>query len=126
MQLATALARRDDCTVLESDELRELNFGDWEGRCWSEIPRAISDVWAADCWQRAPPNGEAEAALWERVDAWRRRHIVGGMQRVAVVAHGGSLRALRCQLLQLAPQHRWEWQIAYGESLAIKPAAIRS
>jgi alpha-ribazole phosphatase len=65
--LAQALAARDQCEIRVRDELRELNFGTWEGRRWDDIRRSESDTWAADPWNIAPPNGESENQLWQRV-----------------------------------------------------------
>ncbi len=119
-QLALALAQRDACPLHYAEALQELNFGAWEGRAWRDVARAQSDPWAEDPWLRAPPGGETEASLWQRVADWRERHLSDShlnelTERIAIIAHGGSLRALRCQLLRLAPQERWQWQIAYGE-----------
>lgn len=119
-RLAAVLAQRDGCPLHSAEALRELDFGAWEGRTWHDIPRAQSDPWADDPWLCAPPGGETEAQLWQRVDDWRARHLTGHGGRIAIVAHGGSLRALRCQLLRLAPRERWSWQIAQGASVLVE------
>jgi alpha-ribazole phosphatase len=64
--LARAIATRDGCEMELREDLRELNFGRWEGVRWDDIPRALSDTWAADPWNNAPPNGESESQLWLR------------------------------------------------------------
>ncbi|HEY4367014.1 MAG TPA: alpha-ribazole phosphatase family protein [Steroidobacteraceae bacterium] len=112
--LAEALAKRDASQVLFAAELRELNFGAWEGQPWSQVPRTLSDPWAEDPWSRAPPGGETEQALWQRVETWRQQALAGRTGRVAVVAHGGSLRALRCLLLGMNRRQGWSWRIGYG------------
>lgn len=122
-QLAHVLSQRDSCPLVSAEALRELHFGDWEGQLWSDIPRVLSDPWADDTWQHSPPGGETELALWERVDRWRQQTLATPIAgRIAVVAHGGSLRALRCQWLQIAPQQRWLWQIGFGESVMLEEA----
>jgi alpha-ribazole phosphatase len=65
--LAQALARRDGCDLRTRPDLRELNFGAWEGLPWNDVARTLSDEWAADPWNLAPPGGESERQLWERV-----------------------------------------------------------
>jgi alpha-ribazole phosphatase len=47
-RLAIALGQRDGCDVRVLSELQELDFGTWEGMNWTEIPRPLSDEWAAD------------------------------------------------------------------------------
>jgi alpha-ribazole phosphatase len=119
MLLAAALGLRDRCVPIVSPELRELNFGAWEGRHWQDIAREESDVWARDTWNRAPPGGETEHALWQRVQLWHERRVraVSG-QRVAIIAHAGPLRILRCLLLNLPTSQRWEWTLEPGEAAA--------
>lgn len=115
VRLATALARRDDCTVNLAPELQELHFGEWEQLPWTQIPREHSDPWAADTWNRAPPGGETEQALWTRVASWYRRASTPSVSRCAIVAHGGSLRILRCLILGLPIEDRWSWSLNWGE-----------
>lgn len=127
--LALAIAARDACEVRMRDELRELDFGAWEGLRWNEIPRSQSDVWGADPWNEAPPNGESESQLWQRV-----AHVAGellrleGPARIAVVSHGGPLRHLRCLLTGSPASERWSWSSQCGEVSLIAPreSACRS
>ena len=121
-KLAQALAQRDGSEPILDAALSELNFGAWEQLPWSAIPREHSDPWAADTWHRAPPGGETEQALWSRVSTWYAtaiaqpvsRGIPAGL-RCAVVAHGGSLRVLRCLILGLPMEQRWAWSLGWGE-----------
>jgi alpha-ribazole phosphatase len=115
LRLATALARRDQCPLTLAPELQELHFGEWEQLPWTQIPREHSDPWAADTWNRAPPGGETEQALWTRVASWYRTVQSLPVQRCAIVAHGGSLRVLRCLILGLAMEDRWAWTLNWGE-----------
>lgn len=115
-QLASALAARDRCAVQVMESLQELHFGAWEGRPWHEIARLDSDAWAEDPWNRAPPGGETERELCERMERCYVRMLETATdRRIAVIAHGGPLRILRCLLLQRPPAERWSWSIALGE-----------
>jgi alpha-ribazole phosphatase len=117
--LAESLATRDARPLTLVPALQELSFGAWEGMPWAQIPRTLSDPWAQDPWNRAPPGGETEQALWQRVDAWRLQTLQGLTGRIAIVAHAGSLRALRGLLLGVAPPLSWSWTIGYGEARTI-------
>lgn len=128
-QLASALATRDRCDVQVMEGLQELHFGVWEGRPWHEIERQDSDVWAEDPWHRAPPAGETERELCERVERCCAAMVAQAAQlegavdrRIAVVAHGGPLRILRCLLSQRPLSGRWSSTIALGEVVTIKIA----
>lgn len=56
--------------ALETDaRLAEMDFGDWEGRKWSDLPRVGLDQWAADFHGARPHRGESVAMLAARVAA---------------------------------------------------------
>ena len=90
----------------EVDErLRELDFGELEGRTYEEIERERPELFAA--WMRTPtevrfPGGEGFEDLRRRAAAaateLRARHDGG---TVAVVTHGGVVRALVADALGL-------------------------
>jgi broad specificity phosphatase PhoE len=78
--------------------LREIDFGDFEGPTYDEIAERYPDLYRQ--WMESPaqvqfPNGECLAEMRERVlvafeeirRGWRDRTI-------AIVAHGGVIRAL--------------------------------
>ncbi|MCZ8131988.1 MAG: alpha-ribazole phosphatase [Steroidobacteraceae bacterium] len=95
------------------ERLRELNFGRWEGRRWSEIDRAESDPWAADYLRAAPPGGESYEALLARVDGFL-ADLGSSFERVAIVAHAGSIRAILVRCLELPPGAAWKFDVGYG------------
>ena len=115
VQMATALVTRDACQLALAPALQELDFGQWEQLPWARIPREHSDPWAADTWNRAPPGGETEQALWTRVANWYRTALPAPVPRCAIVAHGGPLRVLRCLALGLSTEARWAWNLNWGE-----------
>lgn len=120
--LALALAKRDACTVQVLPELQEIHFGEWEGLHWSAIPRSVSDEWAEDPWNRAPPGGESELALSSRVTLVANQLLqVSGARRIAVVSHGGPLRILRCLLAGEPLAQRWSMSMECGQVVSIVP-----
>jgi alpha-ribazole phosphatase len=88
--------------------LREFAMGRWEGLTAEEI-RALDplafDAWMGDVGRFQFPEGESLPDLYARVwPAFERlvaRHAGG---TVAVVAHGGSNRAILCRALGLPPE----------------------
>lgn len=66
--------------------LGELDFGAWEGRLWSELPREDIDAWVQSFAQHAPGGGEALPAFAARVRGFMQSHADG---TTLVVAHGG-------------------------------------
>lgn len=106
------------------DRLREIHFGDWEGRTFVDIGSAIDD-WAADPLGFRAPGGESPREMAARVLQWLaeatgaegagavRTDLAGAAQQpgaspghLVVVAHGGPLRAIAGHLLGLPPE-RW-------------------
>ena len=86
-------------------ELREKSYGEWEGKTGPAIRASHPEEFAI--WQNerdpsfAAPGGESELDLRARVcpliEDLRRLH--GDGETIALVAHGGSLRALASELL---------------------------
>jgi alpha-ribazole phosphatase len=113
-RLAQALAARDGCALTIEPALRELDFGAWEGLRWDEIDRAQSDPWAEDPWHRAPPRGESEAALWQRLQHWLAATPTPPDRRTAIVAHAGPLRLLRCHFEGRDLHERWTLSLPPG------------
>lgn len=68
---------------------QELDFGDWEGRPWSELPRAQLEAWSRDVAGYAMPGGESFLDLIARV-----RDALAALDAPhVIVAHAGTIRA---------------------------------
>jgi ribonuclease H / adenosylcobalamin/alpha-ribazole phosphatase len=89
-------------TVVTDEDLRETNFGEWEGRTLAEV----QERWptAAAAWQhdpeRAPPGGESFADTARRVQQAcdRLLHEHRG-QTVLVVSHVTPIKIMLCRAL---------------------------
>ncbi|MCK2096992.1 alpha-ribazole phosphatase family protein [Thauera aromatica] len=93
-------------TPLLDARLKEMHFGDWEGRSFAAIGPAI-DAWAADPLGFRAPGGESARELAARALDWLAElQQAAPAQPVVVVAHGGPLRVLAGHLLGL-PAERW-------------------
>jgi probable phosphoglycerate mutase len=75
------------------DRIREISYGEWEGRTWKEVRRdfpAEAQEHKADKWNYRPPRGESYAMLAQRaapaIDALPETSVV--------VSHGGIARVL--------------------------------
>lgn len=87
--------------------LHELDFGAWEGRAWSALPRDQTERWTADIVHYAPPGGENFMALWMRVTEFYQAILdaahSGSAGRIAIVGHAGSLKVLVMRALKMSP-----------------------
>lgn len=117
-RLAAWLAERAGVPQFSDERWRELDFGAWEGRRWSEIERHRLDQWALDPWGFCAPQGESVRGMHLRVRAalaaLRVKADVNGWRRVAVVTHGGPIRLLLAELMGLAPMKVNALEIPFG------------
>jgi len=92
-QLADALCALRPDVVLQSDaRLVEMDFGDWEGWRWSDIPRSAIDSWTAQFWHQRFGGRESVSDLMARVGAaWQDAR--GQPRPVVWVTHAGVMRA---------------------------------
>ena len=104
-ETAAFIARPLGLSVQTTPLLRETNLGTWEGMTRAEIEaRDEGDLLAkylVDSYVHRPPGSETLDAVWERMtrvmSEIRHAHPTG---QVAIVGHGGSLRALLCAALE--------------------------
>lgn len=76
------------------DDLRERNWGDWNGEPWSEIESRLKHMALVERYTFIPPNGES----WEQMER-RLKHALDAITQsadgnVMIVTHGGALRAV--------------------------------
>ncbi|WP_286788800.1 MULTISPECIES: alpha-ribazole phosphatase family protein [Pseudomonas] len=112
---------------LEPD-LRELDFGDWEGRTAAELMEgqadALGQFWA-DPYSFTPPNGEPVATFEQRV--------LGAMERIVrrtadtralVVTHGGVIRLLLARQQGLPRKDLLQVEVPYASLHAFEASAL--
>ena len=91
--------------VAIDNDLREVDFGQWERRTFSEIvadyPREV-DLWAKGGDDFIFPGGESLGGFRNRVSGVAARLAARPEETVLAVTHGGVIRTMLCQLLGLA------------------------
>lgn len=103
--------------VREEGDLRETDFGAWEGLTFSEVrerwPEDLS-AWLADP-TVAPPGGESFAATAERVDRARDALVAAYPARaVLVVSHVTPIKTLVRQALLAPPEALYRLHLDVG------------
>ncbi|MFG6137673.1 histidine phosphatase family protein [Halomonas sp. B23F22_10] len=101
--LAHVLEGRADAAPRLDARLRELAFGDYEGRTWAELKDDPDyRAWVDSQGRLATPGGESADDLWARLSAWLEEVMAeartAGHRRVLAVSHGGAIRELRRRL----------------------------
>jgi broad specificity phosphatase PhoE len=97
-----------DATLTEDTRLREIHYGNWEGKTREEIlkedPNAFL-LWDEDPFSTSPPGGEKVEGVWERAIAFFQEKIVPEKEKnILIVSHRTVLRLLFCYLLKIPPQ----------------------
>jgi alpha-ribazole phosphatase len=103
-------------------DLREIDFGRWENRRYSEIAAedpALIDSWAAFAPDFAFPEGESVKSFLGRVHHIADRIAEQIEQTAVLVAHGGVIRAMLCHYLGLEPRKYVAFDISYAGLAAI-------
>lgn len=111
VQTANSIARPHLLQPIALPELREINFGAWEGLTYEEIMAGWPDLLPA-VYSRPDlatiPAGESFSALQRRAAAGLASCIAAHAEEtIAVVAHGGTLQALLCEALGLELGKIW-------------------
>lgn len=114
--LARALNRGQ---VRLDTRLQEMDFGDWEGLPWAEVPRDLLDAWSRDVVGFRPPGGESFLDLVQRVgqalSALHTPHIV--------ITHGGVIRAAWHLLDGIEPIEAARLPVAHARPIALGACA---
>ncbi|WP_191602768.1 histidine phosphatase family protein [Marinomonas algicola] len=75
-------------------ELVELNFADWEGLLWKDIPHNQIEAWGSDLEFSAPFNGESLNELRQRLSVWWTHQQNQSFDNLVVVTHSGVIKVL--------------------------------
>lgn len=111
--------------VQTDTRLMEKHFGAWEGQAWDAIPRTEIDAWTADLMGYAPLGGESAQQLMQRVQPLWCDIAQLPVQNIALVAHGGSIRALLAQLAGVPLSDTLHWEIGFGAVIGVRTGRQR-
>lgn len=106
-----------DRALSYDDDLREIDFGRWEGLTFQEIvkndPEHVA-AWAEWSPQFCFPEGECIAHFIERLHKAGSRIATSIADNTLIIAHGGVIRTLLCYYLQLDPSQYLLFQVQKG------------
>lgn len=119
-RLAEHLAQVHQCELRSDPLLLEMHFGDWEGKKWDDIARHEIDVWSADILNCSPPNGESAQQMMNRVQKVLHEVAQLPQQNIALVGHGGGIRALLALLGDVELVNTLVWKIEFGAVIWVR------
>lgn len=121
---AKAYSEKNNIPLHVTDTLKEMNFGDWDGKefdaLWQEsqdqitnINRVkkihIGDFWE-DPWKSPPPNGETMVQFTQRIDNWWQAFLMKqntfnndniNMNNNLLITHAGVIKHLLLRVVGL-------------------------
>jgi alpha-ribazole phosphatase len=99
-------------------DLQEMDFGQWEGVAWADIPRTALDAWTADFGNHHFGGAESANAVLQRVGRLLEGARIRGQDAVWVT-HAGVIRAAQLWMQGVRSlQHAQQWPQsvpAYGQ-----------
>ena len=101
---AAILATTLGCAIEHDERLREMSFGEWEGKLWSKIAHDDAKhfhAWTEGWIDVAPPGGESAAQLARRAAGWTTELLDAAEAdaRIVIVSHAGWIRGALTHLL---------------------------
>jgi broad specificity phosphatase PhoE len=118
---AAIIAEAFGCEVHRDRRLREMHFGNWDGRSWAQIERD-DDARFRDWMERwvdvAPPGGESASDVARRASEWM-TGALSGAEQIVVVSHAGWIRAALCHLLGRELRGMFELPVDYAHATIV-------
>lgn len=111
---AEIIARSHNLPVGKLSALRELNFGEWEGCTYAQVeerdPAGLKEWWG-DIKNNRVPGGETFDELRQRAMAGLQQLVERHPeQTVAVVSHGGTIKAILCHIVGSDIRNHWRFK----------------
>lgn len=99
--------------ITVDSKLKEVNYGDWEGKNWKDIDVEGDNLWMYQNIDNRPPNGESFAELQARVIAFFEDLSIKKQDKIAVVCHGGVIRSVLSHVLSTPLEKTRSYDIHY-------------
>ena len=140
VQSAEPLCSRFDLPLATDSRLREMHFGEWEGKRWAEVEASHAleaKRWGENWFDARVPGGESYPDVAARASAWLSDFLSTPQSPTVVYSHSGTIRALLCVIFNrplhtafdrdctLAHVHTVEWRAGQPQSLGENRADFR-
>ena len=105
--------------IVKMDNLKEMNFGNWEEMNYLDVKSKYSDDWQSwtDDWQGfCIPGGESFNMLYQRVKkALNEITKKYSGKSLLLVGHEGTLRIIALILLNMKSEDYWKFSFEFGK-----------
>ena len=112
-EIINSYVNTDEITTTE--EIIELNLGEWEGKTWDEIQEEYKDflsTWMANKLKVKIPGGESYGDAEIRGINFLRNLVNScSFENVVVVSHGALIAAVLCSILSIDANHEGNFRV---------------
>ncbi len=112
--LAERITQRKN-EVIFDNRLKELNFGNWEGKSWDEVKNESLPFFSNFNIENRCPGGESYLDLLNRVSSFIKDLQTGNEGIICIVTHGGPIRAFFSLLNNYSYIEAFNIKIDFGE-----------
>jgi alpha-ribazole phosphatase len=98
--------------IIFEDRLKEFDFGAWEMKPWNEIKGF--KAWIKDFVDQKVPAGESYREMHDRVMEFFNEMLTREKKDVIIVCHGGVIRAILANILQMPLKYMFRMNIDFG------------
>lgn len=121
---ARALARRRAIPLEFDERLREMHFGEWEGRTAADLivqdAEALTRFWQ-DPFAHPPSGAEPVRRMQARVlSAWEALVQDDSKHCVLLISHGGPIRVILCHVLRWPVERLLEIHVGHAALYSIR------
>ncbi|WP_347218315.1 alpha-ribazole phosphatase family protein [Chryseobacterium sp.] len=120
-QRCCLLAKHFKLHYSTDERIREMNFGNWELKKWTEIPEEEINPWYKDFVNVKASGGENLLEMQARVlSFWNELVIKKDIEKVLIIAHAGVIRLILRSVLQFPLENMFSIRIDYGKKVIIQ------
>jgi alpha-ribazole phosphatase len=119
LKTAAHIAAEKDLDIKKDENLKEINFGIWEGMKYKEIIKLNPKEWEVkgENWlDFSPECGESFRNFYSRVSS-EINTILDQYKgkRIAVISHDGVMKAIASKLLNMEQEGFWNFYFEHGK-----------
>ncbi len=108
----------------KDERLCEIDFGEWEGKAWNDIPQDELNEWMNDYENIAPPGGESMNEMKERVINFVNEIVHNNQHKIIVITHAGVIRLMLSHFYKKPMSELFAEKIDFGEVIKINPPVL--
>ncbi|KAA0993322.1 alpha-ribazole phosphatase family protein [Dyadobacter aurulentus] len=115
----TALATKINADFVIDPRLRELHFGDWEGKTWDAVDQRTLQFWMDDYVNVCVPGGESMLQMQFRIISFWNELKKESPEKVAVISHAGVIRILLAIHNSTELKDCFDYKVNFGEIIVL-------